>query len=189
MLLVMATGTGKTPVAFQICWKLWNGKWNAQNDPTRRPRILYLADRVILVNDPKDKTFAPFGDARTQIRQGNTPKGRSLYFATYQSMAETAQTQGTRGAQTSRSASGSAGLPPCKIHPETKIPSSECQCQAGKGEGGGARFAQGVKLNDLGTRMPKEPGKVCNLICRIFASEAQESLRRSPPLGPPPILA
>jgi len=56
----MATGTGKTDVAFQICWKLWFSKWNAKNDPTRKPRILYLADRNFLVNDPKDKTFAAF---------------------------------------------------------------------------------------------------------------------------------
>ncbi len=53
MLLTMATGTGKTAVAFQICWKLWSARWN-QCGEYRRPRILYLADRNILVDQPKD---------------------------------------------------------------------------------------------------------------------------------------
>ncbi len=65
-LLTLATGTGKTTVAFQICWKLWSAKWNAKGDATRKPRILFLADRNMLVDDPKDKDFAPFGDARLQ---------------------------------------------------------------------------------------------------------------------------
>src|SRR4029450_8360471 len=43
----MATGTGKTVVAFQICWKLWNARWNRTGD-YRRPRMLYLADRTSL---------------------------------------------------------------------------------------------------------------------------------------------
>jgi type I restriction enzyme R subunit len=54
VLLCMATGTGKTVVAFQICWKLWNARWT-RNGASRRPRILFLADRNILVDDPKDK--------------------------------------------------------------------------------------------------------------------------------------
>ena len=65
----MATGTGKTFVAFQICWKLWSSRWNRTGEH-RRPKILYLADRNILVDDPKDKTFAPFGDARWKIENG-----------------------------------------------------------------------------------------------------------------------
>jgi len=88
LLLVMATGTGKTPTAFQICWKLWNSKWNARSDPTRKPRILYLADRSVLVDDPKDKTFAPFGDARFKIERRQANKSRELYFATYQAIAD-----------------------------------------------------------------------------------------------------
>ena len=67
--LTMATGTGKTVVAFQICWKLWTARWNRTGEH-RRPRILFLADRNVLVDDPKDKTFAPFGDARVQDREG-----------------------------------------------------------------------------------------------------------------------
>src|SRR6266576_4484752 len=52
----------------------------------RRPRILFLADRNVLVDDPKDKTFAPFGDARWKI-QGEAIKSREMYFATYQAIA------------------------------------------------------------------------------------------------------
>jgi type I restriction enzyme R subunit len=88
ILLTMATGTGKTVVAFQICWKLWSSKWNYKNEPNRKPRILYLADRNFLVDDPKDKIFAPFGDARHKIEDGQAVFSRELYFATYQSIAQ-----------------------------------------------------------------------------------------------------
>lgn len=85
ILLTMATGTGKTVVAFQICWKLSEARWNRTGE-YRRPRILYLADRNILIDDPKDKTFIPFGDARWKI-QGEANKGREMYFAIYQAIA------------------------------------------------------------------------------------------------------
>ena len=82
----MATGTGKTAVAFQICWKLWNARWNRTGEH-RRPRILYLADRNILVDQPKDGIFAPFGDARCKIEGGEAVKSREMYFAIYQALA------------------------------------------------------------------------------------------------------
>jgi type I restriction enzyme R subunit len=87
VLLTMATGTGKTLVAFQICWKLWDSGWNSRGE-RRRPRILYLADRNILIDDPKDKTFTPFGDARWKIENGEAIKSREMYFAIYQSIAK-----------------------------------------------------------------------------------------------------
>lgn len=87
MLLTMATGTGKTAVAFQICWKLWSARWN-RTGAARRPKILFLADRNVLVDDPKDKTFLPFGDARHKIEGGEALLGRDIYFSTYQSLAE-----------------------------------------------------------------------------------------------------
>ncbi|MBT0892206.1 DEAD/DEAH box helicase family protein [Geobacter hydrogenophilus] len=87
VLLTMATGTGKTVVAFQICWKLWSARWNTTGEH-RRPKILYLADRNILVDDPKDKIFAPFGDARWKIENGEANKSREMYFAIYQSLAK-----------------------------------------------------------------------------------------------------
>ena len=83
----MATGTGKTAVAFQICWKLWNARWNRTGE-YRRPRILYLADRNILVDQPKDGIFAAFGDARYKIESGEVVKSREMYFAIYQALAE-----------------------------------------------------------------------------------------------------
>ncbi|MGH9846380.1 MAG: EcoAI/FtnUII family type I restriction enzme subunit R [Blastocatellia bacterium] len=86
LLITMATGTGKTAVAFQICWKLWNSRWNRTGEH-RRPRILYLSDRNILVDDPKDKTFVIFGDARWKIEGGQAVKSREMYFATYQAIA------------------------------------------------------------------------------------------------------
>jgi type I restriction enzyme, R subunit len=87
ILLTMATGTGKTVVAFQICWKLWTSRWNRTGEH-RKPRILYLADRNILVDDPKDKTFIPFGDARHKIESGEVVHSREMYFAIYQALAE-----------------------------------------------------------------------------------------------------
>ena len=86
VLITMATGTGKTLVAFQICWKLWNTRWNRTGE-YRKPRILFLADRNILVDDPKDKTFTPFGNARYKIENGTISKGREMYFAIYQALS------------------------------------------------------------------------------------------------------
>lgn len=86
VLLTMATGTGKTFVAFQICWKLWSARWT-RNGEHRRPRVLYLADRNILVDDPHAKMFAPFGDARAKIENGEAVKSREMYFAIYQALA------------------------------------------------------------------------------------------------------
>ena len=62
VLATLATGTGKTCVAFQLCWKLWNSRWNRTGE-YRRPKILYLAHPNILVVDPMAKMFVPFGDA------------------------------------------------------------------------------------------------------------------------------
>src|SRR5579872_5657209 len=87
LLLTMATGTGKTIVAFQLCWKLWSSRWNTTGEH-RKPRILFLADRNILIDDPKDKTFTPFGDARHKIESGEIVKSREMYFAIYQALAE-----------------------------------------------------------------------------------------------------
>ena len=87
ILLTMAQGTGKTFVAFQICWKLWNSRWN-RTGKYRRPKILYLSDRNILIDDPKDKMFISFGDARWKIEHGEVNKGREMYFSIYQAIAK-----------------------------------------------------------------------------------------------------
>lgn len=85
ILATLATGTGKTCVAFQICWKLWSSRWNRTGE-YRRPKILFLADRNILVDDPMARMFAPFGDARHKIAGGDTSQGRDMYFGIYQAL-------------------------------------------------------------------------------------------------------
>lgn len=86
ILATLATGTGKTCVAFQICWKLWNSRWNRTGE-YRRPKILFLADRNILVDDPMARMFAPFGDARHKIAGGDTSLSRDMYFGIYQALS------------------------------------------------------------------------------------------------------
>jgi type I restriction enzyme R subunit len=93
LLITMATGTGKTAVAFQICWKLWTARWNRTGE-YRRPRILYLADRNILIDQPKDGIFAAFEDARHKIESGEVVQSREMYFAIYQALAEDERREG-----------------------------------------------------------------------------------------------
>lgn len=86
ILLTLCTGAGKTAVAFQISWKLWSARWNGKG-VNRTPKILFLADRNVLVDDPMAKDFSPFGDARHKIAGGIAVKSRDMYFAIYQSIA------------------------------------------------------------------------------------------------------
>lgn len=86
-LLTLATGTGKTTIAFQIIYKLWSNRWNIKGE-YRRPKILFIADRSILVTDPHAKDFAVFGDARCLVPEEGLPSSREIYFSTYQSLAE-----------------------------------------------------------------------------------------------------
>jgi type I restriction enzyme R subunit len=78
ILLTMATGTGKTFVAFQIVWRLWKAE--------RKKRILYLADRNVLIDQAKDRTFAPIGQALHKIKS-KALKSRQVYFSLYQALA------------------------------------------------------------------------------------------------------
>jgi len=85
VLLTLATGTGKTFVSMQIAWKLWNSGWH----PGRRPRILYLADRNILVDQPRLDYFVPaFGEGPIWTLRGAPKSGREIYFAIYQAIAD-----------------------------------------------------------------------------------------------------
>lgn len=86
LLLTLCTGAGKTAIAFQICWRLWSARWNTKGS-NRKPKILFLADRNVLVDDPMAKDFIPFGDARWKI-SGEAIKSRDIYFAIYQAIAE-----------------------------------------------------------------------------------------------------
>ena len=90
ILLTLATGTGKTAIAFQIAWKLFHAKWNLSRQPTRRPRILFLADRNILA-DQAYNSFSSFADdARIRIapdsirKTGKVPTNASIFFTIFQ---------------------------------------------------------------------------------------------------------
>lgn len=85
IILECVTGTGKTRITFEICWKLWNARWNLDSE-YRRPKILYLSDKEALIDNAKDKIFAPFGQALWKIKD-EINRGRDIYFATYQSLA------------------------------------------------------------------------------------------------------
>ncbi len=76
LLLVMATGTGKTYTAFQIIWRLWKAK--------RKKRILFLADRNILVDQTILQDFAPFGEVMHKITNREIKKNYEIYLALYQ---------------------------------------------------------------------------------------------------------
>jgi len=80
-LLVMATGTGKTFVAFQIIWRLWKSG--------RKKRILFLADRNILVDQTRVNDFKPFGGKMTKIEGRKVDKSYEIYLALYQGMSGT----------------------------------------------------------------------------------------------------
>lgn len=90
ILLTLATGTGKTMIAFQIAWKLFHSRWNLSREPTRRPRILFLADRNILA-DQAYNAFSTFPeDALVRIapedirKKGRVPKNGSIFFTIFQ---------------------------------------------------------------------------------------------------------
>ncbi|MHB1225266.1 MAG: EcoAI/FtnUII family type I restriction enzme subunit R [Gemmatimonadaceae bacterium] len=90
ILLTLATGTGKTFIAFQIAWKLFHARWSLGGEPSRRPRILFLADRNILA-DQAFNAFSAFPeDALVRIdpadirKKGKVPKNGSLFFTIFQ---------------------------------------------------------------------------------------------------------
>lgn len=90
ILLTLATGTGKTAIAFQIAWKLFQAKWNINKDGQRSPRILFLADRNILA-DQAFNAFSVFEeDALIRInpsdikKKGRVPKNGSVFFTIFQ---------------------------------------------------------------------------------------------------------
>ena len=90
ILLTMATGTGKTFIAFQLAWKLFQSRWNLSHQPTRRPRILFLADRNILANQAYNSFSAFPDDALVRIdpdeirKKGRVPKNGSIFFTIFQ---------------------------------------------------------------------------------------------------------
>ena len=90
ILLTLATGTGKTAIAFQIAWKLYHSRWNLQKDGKRLPRILFLADRNILADQAFNAFSAFEEDALVRIRpadirkKGKVPTNGSIFFTIFQ---------------------------------------------------------------------------------------------------------
>lgn len=90
ILLTLATGTGKTFIAFQIAWKLFQTRWNLKRDGSRRPRILFLADRNILANQAFNSFSAFSEDALVRIspkeiaKKGSVPTNGSIFFTIFQ---------------------------------------------------------------------------------------------------------
>jgi type I restriction enzyme, R subunit len=85
ILLVMATGTGKTLTAFQIIWRLWRAG--------QKKRILFLADRNILIDQTKTNDFKPFGNAMTKITNRTVDKAFEIYLSLYQAVTGTDEEQ------------------------------------------------------------------------------------------------
>lgn len=105
ILLTLATGTGKTAIAFQIAWKLFQTRWTVQqahrpNEPARRPRILFLADRNILA-DQAFNSFSAFPeDALVRIKpneikkKGRVPTNGSIFFTIFQTFMSGTDAEG-----------------------------------------------------------------------------------------------
>jgi type I site-specific restriction endonuclease len=94
LLLTLATGTGKTRIAFHIAWKLFQARWNLSGDFQRRPRILFLADRNILADQAYNE-FSPFPeDALIRIapdsvrKKGKVPTNGNIFFTIFQTLQQ-----------------------------------------------------------------------------------------------------
>jgi type I restriction enzyme R subunit len=100
ILLTLATGTGKTAIAFQIAWKLYQTRWNLKRDGSRRPRILFLADRNILANQAYNSFSAFPEDALVRIKpseikkKGYVPTNGSIFFTIFQTFMSGTDAEG-----------------------------------------------------------------------------------------------
>lgn len=100
ILLTLATGTGKTAIAFQIAWKLFQTRWNLKRDGSRRPRILFLADRNILADQAYNSFSAFPEDALVRIKPneikkiGKVPTNGSIFFTIFQTFMSGTDAEG-----------------------------------------------------------------------------------------------
>lgn len=100
ILLTLATGTGKTAIAFQIAWKLFQTRWNLQRNGSRRPRILFLADRNILADQAYNSFSAFPDDALVRIKpneirnRGRVPTNGSIFFTIFQTFMSGTDAEG-----------------------------------------------------------------------------------------------
>lgn len=101
ILLTLATGTGKTAIAFQIAWKLFQSRWNLSHNPNRQPRILFLSDRNFLASQAFNEFSAFAEDARVRItpkevrKSGRVPKNGSIFFTIFQTFMTGTNPDGT----------------------------------------------------------------------------------------------
>jgi type I restriction enzyme R subunit len=102
ILLTLATGTGKTFIAFQLAWKLFKSRWNLKRDGARQPRILFLADRNILADQAYNSFSAFPEDALVRIapddirKKGRVPKNGSVFFTIFQTFMSGPSTNAVR---------------------------------------------------------------------------------------------
>ena len=100
ILLTLATGTGKTAISFQIAWKLFQTRWNLKRDGSRRPRVLFLADRNILADQAYNSFSAFPEDALVRIKpneirkSGNVPTNGSIFFTIFQTFMSGTDAEG-----------------------------------------------------------------------------------------------
>ncbi len=100
ILLTLATGTGKTAIAFQTAWKLFQTRWNLKRDGNRRPRILFLADRNILADQAYNSFSAFPEDALVRIKpneikkSGKVPTNGSIFFTIFQTFMSGTDAEG-----------------------------------------------------------------------------------------------
>ena len=100
ILLTLATGTGKTAISFQIAWKLFQTRWNSNRDGSRRPRILFLADRNILADQAYNSFSAFPEDALVRIKpnaikkSGKVPTNGSIFFTIFQTFMSGTDAEG-----------------------------------------------------------------------------------------------
>jgi type I restriction enzyme, R subunit len=106
ILLTLATGTGKTAIAFQLAWKLFHSRWNLKDwreggEPARRPRILFLADRNILADQAYNAFSAFREDALVRIdpdtirKKGRVPKNGNIFFTIFQTFMSGSDADGS----------------------------------------------------------------------------------------------
>ena len=100
VLLTLATGTGKTFIAFQLAWKLFQSRWNLSREPVRRPRVLFLADRNILADQAYNSFSAFPEDALVRIapdeirKKGRVPKNGNIFFTIFQTFMSGTDAEG-----------------------------------------------------------------------------------------------
>jgi type I restriction enzyme, R subunit len=100
ILLTLATGTGKTAIAFQIAWALFQSRWNLSRKPERQPRILFLADRNILADQAYNAFSAFSEDALARIKpdeikkKGQVPKNAGVFFTIFQTFMSGTDAEG-----------------------------------------------------------------------------------------------